>query len=98
MSVLVAWNNQDSGMTAAEKELRQKMEANLGRILSSVPRRCRMAADGIPTLQDFILLLPDMTMIMLKRFRKSPSAHPPDGPREDFGIQGDPRRDDAAPS
>jgi hypothetical protein len=39
-----------------------------------------MAADGIPTLQDFIQLLPDMTMIMLKRYRKYASAHPPKGP------------------
>ena len=38
--------------------------------LASVPRRCQMAASGIPTLQDFGQLLPEMTMIMLKRFRK----------------------------
>ena len=40
-----------------------------------------MAADGIPTLQDFIQLLPEMTMIMLKRYRKDAPAHPPKGPR-----------------
>ena len=39
-----------------------------------------MAADGIPTLQDFGELLPEMTMIMLKRFRKDAPARPPAGP------------------
>jgi hypothetical protein len=39
-----------------------------------------MAASGIPTLQDFGQLLPEMTMIMLKRFRKEATAHPPAGP------------------
>ena len=39
-----------------------------------------MAAAGIPTLQDFGQLLPEMTMIMLKRFRKEATAHPPAGP------------------
>ncbi len=38
-----------------------------------------MAADGIPTLRDFSQLLPDMTMIMLKRFRKAAPARPPEG-------------------
>jgi hypothetical protein len=39
-----------------------------------------MAADGIPTMPDFSQLLPEMTMIMLKRFRKSAPARPPEGP------------------
>ncbi len=39
-----------------------------------------MAASGIPTLQDFGQLLPEMTMIMLKRFLKDAPAHPPAGP------------------
>ena len=58
----------------------EKLREYLGRKLEGVPRRCRMAADGIPTFQDFIQLLPDMTMIMLKRYRKYAPAHPPKGP------------------
>ena len=80
VSVLVPWNSQDAGLSAQERDLREKLHLHLGRKLESVPRRCRMAADGIPTLQDFIQLLPDMTMIMLKRYRKYASAHPPKGP------------------
>ena len=38
-----------------------------------------MAADGIPTLRDFSELLPEMTMTMLKRYRKYAPAHPPEG-------------------
>ncbi|MGO9784738.1 MAG: TIR-like protein FxsC [Streptosporangiaceae bacterium] len=80
VSVLIPWNNQDAGLSALEKDLRERLREHLDRRLDSVPRRCRMAADGIPTLQDFILLLPDMAMIMLKRYRKYAPAHPPKGP------------------
>jgi FxsC-like protein len=80
VSILVPWNSQDEGMGAAGKDLHEKLRRHLPRKLDSVPRRCRMAADGIPTMQDFSQLLPEMTMIMLKRFRKSAPARPPEGP------------------
>ena len=80
VSVLIPWNSQDTGLSAYEKHLRERLHRHLGRKLDGVPRRCRMAADGIPTMQDFMQLLPDMTMIMLKRYRKYAPAHPPKGP------------------
>jgi FxsC-like protein len=80
VSILVPWNSQDEGMSASAKDLHQKLRQYLPRKLDGVPRRCRMAADGIPTMHDFSQLLPEMTMIMLKRFRKSAPARPPEGP------------------
>jgi len=80
VGVLVPWNSNDVGLCAAEKELREKLQKHLGRKLAGVPRRCEMAASGIPTLQDFSQILPEMTMTMLKRFRKAAPAHPPPGP------------------
>lgn len=80
VSVLIPWNSQDPEMRDAEDDLRANLEQHLGRKLASVPRRCQMAATGIPTLQDFGQLLPEMTMLMLKRFRKEAAAHPPAGP------------------
>jgi FxsC-like protein len=80
VSVLVPWNSQDMGTREAKDDLRMNLQLHLGRKLASVPRRCQMAANGIPTLQDFGQLLPEMTMIMLKRFRKEATAHPPAGP------------------
>jgi FxsC-like protein len=80
VSVLVPWNSQDSETHEARADLRATLEQHLGRKLTSVPHRCRMAASGIPTLQDFGQILPEMTMIMLKRFRKEATAHPPAGP------------------
>jgi FxsC-like protein len=99
VSVLVPWNSQDAGTSEASRDLREKLRQHLGRKLDSVPRRCQMAASGIPTLQDFGQLLPEMTMIMLKRFRKDAPAHPPAGPvierprlrRADPESSGDPR-------
>src|SRR6266571_4162480 len=82
VSVLVPWNVQDAEMTAAEKDLRVGLNSLLNRKLASVPRRCQMAAYGIPTLPDFGDLLPRMAMIMMKRFRRDEStpAYPPEGP------------------
>jgi FxsC-like protein len=80
VSVLVPWNSQDPGLSDAEQNLRPKLWQHLGRKLAGVPRRCQMAASGIPTLQDFSQILPEMTLTMLKRFRKAAPAHPPPGP------------------
>jgi FxsC-like protein len=80
VSVLIPWNSRDEGMNTAEEDLRRQLYALLGRKLDSVPRRCAMAANGIPTLEDFGEVLPEMTMTMLKRFRKGAPAHPPVGP------------------
>jgi FxsC-like protein len=99
VSVLVPWNSQDLGMRTAKEDLRTNLQQHLGRKLAGVPRRCQMAASGIPTLQDFGQLLPEMTMIMLKRFRKEATAHPPAGPiverprlrRADTGESGEAR-------
>jgi FxsC-like protein len=80
VSLLVPWNRQDAEMRTAERDLRENLRHHLGRKLAGVPRRCQMAANGIPTLEDFGQLLPEMTMIMLKRFRRYAPAHPPAGP------------------
>lgn len=80
VSVLVPWNTQDQGLRTAESDLRSSLQQRLGRKLAGVPRRCQMAATGIPTLQDFGQLLPEMTMLMLKRYRREATAHPPAGP------------------
>jgi FxsC-like protein len=79
VSVMVPWNSQDDGMSAVGETLRGNLRQLLGDKLDGVPRRCRMAADGIPTLRDFSELLPEMTMTMLKRYRKYAPAHPPEG-------------------
>jgi FxsC-like protein len=80
VSVLVPWNSQDVEMRTAGHDLREKLGQHLGQQLASVPRRCQMAASGIPSLQEFGQILPFMTMIMLKRFRRDAPAYPPAGP------------------
>jgi FxsC-like protein len=80
VSVLIPWNAKDSELSDAEQDLRRGLQQHLGRKLESVPRRCKMAANGIPTLEEFSQILPEMTLTMLKRFRKAAPAHPPAGP------------------
>ena len=82
VSVLVPWNAEDAEMAAAAPDLRNALWESLPRKLHGVPRRCEMAAAGIPTLADFGELLPQMARIMLKRFRKDEAVpvFPPEGP------------------
>jgi FxsC-like protein len=80
VGVLVPWNSRDAELTRSESDLRPRLNEILGRKLAAVPRRTQMAADGIPTLEDFGQILPELTMTMLKRFRKGAPAHPPAGP------------------
>lgn len=82
ISVLVPWNAEDAEMAAAAPDLRNALWQSLPKKLHSVPRRCEMAATGIPTLADFGELLPQMARIMLKRFRKDEAVpvFPPEGP------------------
>jgi FxsC-like protein len=79
VSMLVPWNSQDIEMTKAADSLRAALGNSLANRLASVPHQCRMAATGIPTLQAFGQLLPQMTMIMMRRFRQSAPAYPPAG-------------------
>lgn len=83
VSVMLPWNNEDTGMAAAEKELRQGLSRYLGRKLAAVPGQYRTAADGIPTLPEFGELLPKMTMLMLRRFLRVARAYPPPGPHHE---------------
>lgn len=81
LSVVIPWNSDDEAFSAQRELLRAKLEEHLGSKLSSVPRRCRMAADGIPTIQDLGLVLPEMAMIMLERYHKDTPALSAAAPR-----------------
>ena len=80
LSVVVPWNGDDEGFRAQGELLHAKLEEHLGGKLSSVPRRCRMAADGIPTIHDLGFVLPEMAMIMLKRYHRDAPAPVDAGP------------------
>lgn len=80
LSVVVPWNGDDDGLRVQGDLLRAKLEERLGGKLSSVPRRCRMAANGIPTIQDLGYVLPEMAMIMLKRYHRDAPAPVDAGP------------------
>ena len=68
LSVMIPWNSDDQALSEQGELLRTRLEELLGGKLSSVPRRCRMAADGIPSIDDLAFLLPEMAMTMLKRY------------------------------
>jgi FxsC-like protein len=80
LSVLIPWNGEDEGLQSEATVLRSKLEECLEQKLTSVPRRCQAAADGIPTIHDLGEVLPVMAMIMLKRYHKNAPAPPIPGP------------------
>jgi FxsC-like protein len=80
LSVLIPWNCEDEGLRSEAAVLRSKLDECLEQKLASVPRRCRVAADGIPTIHDLGEVLPVMAMIMLKRYHKNAPAPPIPGP------------------
>ena len=93
LSIVVPWNSDDQDFGIHGELLRVKLQERLERKLSSVPRRCRMAADGIPTIQELGFVLPEMAMIMLKRYHKDAPAPPGAAP-----VAPRPRLRQAAPS
>ena len=86
IGVLIPWNSKDRDLSAVGQDLRLKLREHLGRKLASVPRRCKMAASGIPTLEDFGQILPDMAMILLRRYRKSLPVSPADPSSSGHGF------------
>jgi hypothetical protein len=79
-SVLIPWNCEDRGLYAEQNVIRSKLKEHLGRKLAGVPRRCHIAAEGIPTIQDLAQVLPEMAMIMLKRYHRNAPAPSIPGP------------------
>jgi FxsC-like protein len=80
LSIVVPWNADDRDLSAKEELLRTRLAEQLGRKLTGIPRRCQMAGDGVPTIQELGLVLPEMAMIMLKRYRKDAPTPPDTGP------------------
>jgi hypothetical protein len=84
VSVIVPWKRGDAETAGAEPVLRESLTAVLGRKLGEIPYKCRLAAEGVPTMGEFSALLPELAGIMLKRFLADPSvpAYPPGPPIE----------------
>jgi FxsC-like protein len=80
LSVLVPWSSQDLEMIAAAGDLRQGLGLSLGRQFDTIPPRFREAATGIPTLQDFGELFPQMAAMMQRRFLQNLPAIFPSRP------------------
>ena len=80
VTVLLPWNIKDPEMARAPDALQEHVRSLIGHKLEKVPYRCEMAANGVPTLQDFSDLLPRMIAILQKRFHKEGAVNLPEGP------------------
>jgi FxsC-like protein len=81
VAVIVPWNSEDQGLaTTVQPDLRRSLTDCLGHKLASVPRGCEMAADGVPSLQDFGELLSKIAIAVLRTYLRQSPAYPPAGP------------------
>lgn len=81
VTVVVPWNHRDPELADAADDLRRQLSDLLGDRFLGVPRQCQLASAGVPTLLELGQILPQIMMIMMKRFLKGAQAYPPPGPK-----------------
>jgi FxsC-like protein len=80
VQVVVPWSNREAVSPDAEARLRTALDVTLGRKLAEVRATSVIAGHGIPTLDDFSLVLPKLILAVVKQYLRHAQAYPPAGP------------------
>jgi FxsC-like protein len=80
VQVVVPWSNRERESPEAEARLRAALDATLKRKLTEVRRTSAMAGHGVPTLDDFGIVLPKLILTTAKQYLRHAQASPPAGP------------------
>jgi FxsC-like protein len=80
VQVVIPWSNREPESPEAEARLRAALDANLGRKLAEVRGTSTIAGHGIPTLDDFGMVLPKLILTVVKHYLRHAQAYPPAGP------------------
>jgi FxsC-like protein len=78
--VVVPWNHQDMETLEAGPILKQNLEAALRKKLAVSRVDCRAAADGVPNLEEFGIVLPMIVRAAARQYVRNANAYPPEGP------------------
>ncbi|MDX3613694.1 TIR-like protein FxsC [Streptomyces europaeiscabiei] len=83
VGAIVPWNHTDQECHGAEgRQVKAKLERTLPLILERGRRTdCRIAANGVPTLQMFTDVLPALAAHTTRQYLRHAQAHPPEGPQ-----------------
>jgi FxsC-like protein len=85
VQVIVVWNQQDSQMQADTEQLRAALDAALPRKLREGRATSALAVRGVPSLEDFGMVLPAVIAAAGRHYLRSASAHLPPGLDEPNG-------------
>lgn len=80
VQVVVPWNREDAETVEAEAALRQSLEMALRAKLAVGRVDCRIAVNGVPSLEAFGTVLPTVVQVAAKQYLRHAQAYPPAGP------------------
>lgn len=77
VTMVVPWSRDDHQSRAAESELIEKLEATMPIKMGQGRALCRAAAKGVPTMEAFGQLLPQVVEVAAQQYLKHAKAYPP---------------------
>jgi FxsC-like protein len=79
IQVVVPWNHRDAETLEAEPMLKESLAASLKKKLAAGRVDCKIAADGVPGLEEFGIALPMVVRAAARHYLKHVDTHPPGG-------------------
>lgn len=80
VQVVVPWNRKDTELLGAEPSLRQGLDTALKEKLAAGRVDCRIAVNGVPSLEEFSMVLPVVVRVAARHYLGHAHAYPPPGP------------------
>ncbi|GFN02855.1 hypothetical protein Smic_14110 [Streptomyces microflavus] len=77
VTMVVPWSREDHQSRAAEAELTEKLEATMPAKMRHGRTFCRAAARGVPTMEAFGQILPQVVEVAAQQYLKHATAYPP---------------------
>jgi FxsC-like protein len=79
VSVVVPWNREDQQSRAAEVELGEQLERTMPRKMGQGRTACRAAAKGVPSMEAFGQILPQVVEAAAQQYLRHAAVYPPAG-------------------
>jgi FxsC-like protein len=80
IQVVVPWNRGDAELLEAEPKLRQSLDMALKEKLAAGRVDCRIAVGGVPSIEEFSMVLPMVVRVAARQYLAHAHAYPPPGP------------------
>jgi FxsC-like protein len=79
VQVVVVWNRQDTQLQGDAEKVRSALEAALPHTLREGRATSALAVRGVPSLEDFGMVLPTVVAAASRQYLRSASTHLPNG-------------------